>query len=125
MGRNDGASAGVSELLEQNDPGQMSMVRTIPDNGSSGKATRSLRRGGCHRKMEPVAAEVTVRERCTESSSTYEQTGKVCSDCAKGYIRSIHQASCFLLGVLLEVAVACTVSGRGTSLCEGRKVAGF
>lgn len=34
----------VSGLLEQSDPGQRGVMRTIPDDGTSRKATRSLRR---------------------------------------------------------------------------------
>ena len=53
----------VSELLEQSDPGQRDTMRTIPDNETSRKATRSLHRGGCHRKREAVAVEVEVMEK--------------------------------------------------------------
>lgn len=50
----------VFGLLEQSGPRQRGIVWTIPNNRNSGRATRSLGRGGCHRKMEAVAAEVKV-----------------------------------------------------------------
>lgn len=50
----------VFGLLEQSGPRQRGMKWMIPNNGNSGRTTRSLGRGGCHRKMEAVAAEVKV-----------------------------------------------------------------
>lgn len=55
----------VSRLLQQSDSGQRGMMRTIPDNGTSRKATRSLCRDGCPRKREAVAEEVKVMGKVT------------------------------------------------------------
>lgn len=59
------AGAVVSGLLEQSGPLQRGMVRTLPNNGTSGRAARRWGRDSCHSKMVAVAAEVKVMGRAS------------------------------------------------------------
>lgn len=74
-------------------------MRTIPNNGSSGRATRNLGRGGCHRKVEVIAAEVQVMGKVsTQSINTLEQVGRsLLWLTAEGCIKE-HSRSPLLLG---------------------------